>query len=104
MFDLSLCTKLIRFTTPANLLGLPALTLPVGRPNMGVAGLSVGLQLMGRHWQEATLLAVAAALDEALGDALITRALPALHTNPIWMQMHPVGKEIAAQMAAIKLV
>lgn len=101
VFDLSLCTKLIRFTTPANLLGLPALTIPVGRPNAGVSGLTAALQLVGRHWQEATLLAVAASLDEALGDALITRGLPALHTNPIWMERHPLGKEVAAQMAAI---
>ena len=46
-------------------------------------------------------MAVAASLDEALGDALITRGLPALHTNPIWMEKHPLGKEVTAQMAAI---
>jgi aspartyl-tRNA(Asn)/glutamyl-tRNA(Gln) amidotransferase subunit A len=52
-----------RFTVPANLAGIPALSLPVGR----VAGLPVGGQLMARHGEEATLLRAAAWLEAALG-------------------------------------
>lgn len=50
------------FTTTANLSGLPAISIPVG----SVEGLPVGGQLIGRAWEEAKLLSVAAALEEAL--------------------------------------
>lgn len=51
------------FTVPANLAGIPALSLPVGR----VDGLPVGGQLMAAHGEEARLLQVAAWLEGALG-------------------------------------
>ncbi len=52
------------FTNPANLAGLPGLSLPVG---LGAAsGMPVGLQLVGRAFDEATLLAAGAALQNAL--------------------------------------
>ncbi|MBW2733617.1 MAG: amidase [Deltaproteobacteria bacterium] len=59
------------FSFAANLTGLPALTLPVG---YDVSGLPVGLQLMGKHWQEALLLEVGAVLE-----AGIKRRAPAIH-------------------------
>jgi aspartyl-tRNA(Asn)/glutamyl-tRNA(Gln) amidotransferase subunit A len=40
------------FTVPANLAGLPAISLPCGLSS----GLPVGLQLLGRPFEEATLL------------------------------------------------
>ncbi|MFI5008515.1 MAG: amidase family protein, partial [Solirubrobacterales bacterium] len=40
------------FTVPANLAGLPALSVPCGLAN----GLPVGLQLVGRPFEEETLL------------------------------------------------
>ena len=43
------------YTLGVNLAGLPALSLPV-EP---LHGLPVGLQLIGRHFEEARLLAVA---------------------------------------------
>jgi amidase len=46
------------------LTGLPALSLPCGRTE---AGLPVGLQLVGRHREERTVLAAAEALEAELG-------------------------------------
>jgi aspartyl-tRNA(Asn)/glutamyl-tRNA(Gln) amidotransferase subunit A len=45
------------FTVPANLAGIPGLSVPGGF----VAGLPVGFQLLGRPFDEAMLLRVAAA-------------------------------------------
>jgi aspartyl-tRNA(Asn)/glutamyl-tRNA(Gln) amidotransferase subunit A len=45
------------FTVPANLAGLPGLSIPAGF----VSGLPVGLQVLGRRFDEATLLRVAGA-------------------------------------------
>jgi len=53
------------FTVTANLAGIPALSLPIGR----VDGLPVGGQVMGPHFAEATLFRVAYALETALGEA-----------------------------------
>jgi aspartyl-tRNA(Asn)/glutamyl-tRNA(Gln) amidotransferase subunit A len=49
------------FTVPANLAGLPALSLPCGL----AAGLPVGLQLVGRPFEEETLLRLGAGLQKA---------------------------------------
>jgi aspartyl-tRNA(Asn)/glutamyl-tRNA(Gln) amidotransferase subunit A len=46
------------FTLPANLAGVPGLAFPVG---FDEAGLPVGMQLMGRHFEEDVLLRAAAA-------------------------------------------
>lgn len=56
------------FTVTANLAGLPALSLPVGR----VDGLPVGAQLLGPAFCEPRLIRVAAALEGALGEAAHT--------------------------------
>lgn len=47
---------------PANLAGLPAVSIPIGP---GDDGLPAGLQLMGPRWSEGTLLRAATAADEA---------------------------------------
>jgi aspartyl-tRNA(Asn)/glutamyl-tRNA(Gln) amidotransferase subunit A len=52
------------FTYPFNLTGLPALTIPT---RLTADGVPVGLQLVGRRYEEATLLAVAAAYERAVG-------------------------------------
>ncbi|HET7853221.1 MAG TPA: amidase family protein, partial [Candidatus Methylomirabilis sp.] len=52
---------LTRFTGPLNLTGLPAISLPCGTD---VDGLPVGLQMVGRPFDEATLLRAAYAYEE----------------------------------------
>lgn len=47
-------------TVPANIAGLPALSMPCGK---GEGGLPVGLQLMGRAFDERTLYRIAYALE-----------------------------------------
>jgi aspartyl-tRNA(Asn)/glutamyl-tRNA(Gln) amidotransferase subunit A len=50
------------FTLPANLAGLPGLSVPCG---FSAAGLPIGLQLIGRAFDEATLLRVGHAYEQA---------------------------------------
>jgi aspartyl-tRNA(Asn)/glutamyl-tRNA(Gln) amidotransferase subunit A len=50
------------FTVPANLAGLPALSVPAG---LSADGLPLGLQLIGRAFDEATVLRVGEVLEQA---------------------------------------
>ncbi len=50
------------FTISANLAGIPGLSIPCG---FGPAGLPIGLQLLGRPFDERTLLRVGAAYEDA---------------------------------------
>ena len=50
------------FTLSANLAGIPGMSIPCG---FSAAGLPIGLQLMGRHFDEATLIRVAHAFEQA---------------------------------------
>ncbi len=52
------------FTVTVNLAGLPGISVPAG---LDAAGLPLGLQLIGRPWEEADLLNVAYALEHAAG-------------------------------------
>jgi aspartyl-tRNA(Asn)/glutamyl-tRNA(Gln) amidotransferase subunit A len=54
--------RLTRFTRPINYLGLPSLAIPVGFTR---GGLPVGMQLIGRPFDEATLLRIGAAFQRA---------------------------------------
>ena len=56
--------RLTQLTSPFNLTGLPAISVPCGLAD----GLPVGLQLVGRRWQEARLLRVARAYELARGE------------------------------------
>jgi aspartyl-tRNA(Asn)/glutamyl-tRNA(Gln) amidotransferase subunit A len=54
--------RLTRFTRPVNYLGLPSLSIPTG---FSRNGLPVGMQLIGRAFDEATLLLIGAAFQRA---------------------------------------
>src|SRR6202045_2863922 len=54
--------RLTRFTRPINYLGLPSLSIPSG---FTTSGLPVGMQLIGRSFDEATLLGIGAAFQRA---------------------------------------
>jgi len=54
--------RLTRFTRPINYLGLPSLSIPSGFTN---SGLPVGMQLVGRSFDEAMLLRIGAAFQRA---------------------------------------
>jgi aspartyl-tRNA(Asn)/glutamyl-tRNA(Gln) amidotransferase subunit A len=51
------------FTATANLAGVPAISVPIGR----VEGLPVGGQIIAPHFDEETMFAAAFALERALG-------------------------------------
>ncbi|XP_022725351.1 fatty acid amide hydrolase isoform X5 [Durio zibethinus] len=59
--DMQVAGYLMRFIIAGNLLGLPAITVPVGYDKQG---LPIGLQLIGRPWGEATILRLASAVEE----------------------------------------
>jgi len=52
------------YTITANLAGVPGLSLPCG---LSSSGLPIGIQLLGRHFDEARLLRAAHNLEQALG-------------------------------------
>ena len=54
--------RLTRFTRPVNYLGLPSLAIPSGFTR---TGLPVGMQLIGRSFDEATLLTIGATFQRA---------------------------------------
>lgn len=54
--------NLTRFTRPINYLGLPALAIPAG---FSARGLPIGLQLIGRPFEEAMVLRIGAAFQRA---------------------------------------
>jgi aspartyl-tRNA(Asn)/glutamyl-tRNA(Gln) amidotransferase subunit A len=58
----SVIQQLTRFTRPINYLGLPALAIPCG---FTAGGVPVGMQLIGRSFDESTLLTIGAAFQRA---------------------------------------
>ena len=54
--------RLTRFTRPINYLGLPSLAIPSG---FAANGLPIGMQIIGRSFDEATLLTIGAAFQRA---------------------------------------
>jgi Asp-tRNA(Asn)/Glu-tRNA(Gln) amidotransferase A subunit family amidase len=61
--DLSELTEIMRFSTPANLTGHPAISFPAGYNSQG---LPIGMQAIGRYWQEHSLLRLAYAAESMI--------------------------------------
>ncbi|MCA9540380.1 MAG: amidase [Myxococcales bacterium] len=61
--DLNLTLKIMGHSHPANLTGLPAISVPAG---YDPRGLPIGVQFIGRPWAESTLLRLAATLEPLL--------------------------------------
>ena len=68
--NLETLSALMRFVFPMNLTGHPALTVPAGHD---AAGLPIGLQLVGRPWEEHVLFRAGEAVETD-----VTRRRPAL--------------------------
>lgn len=69
--DLSTLAELMRFVVCANFCGLPAISFPAGYAG---SGLPIGIQAIGRHWEEHLLLRLANVADQHL-----ERKKPAVH-------------------------
>jgi Asp-tRNA(Asn)/Glu-tRNA(Gln) amidotransferase A subunit family amidase len=69
--DLTLLTEIMRYATPANMTGHPAISFPAGYTSQG---LPIGFQAIGRYWQEHTLLRLAYAAE-----SLIERRKPQVY-------------------------
>jgi aspartyl-tRNA(Asn)/glutamyl-tRNA(Gln) amidotransferase subunit A len=50
------------YTTTANLVGIPGISVPCG---LSSTGLPIGFQLVGRHWEEGTILRLAHAYEQS---------------------------------------
>lgn len=64
------------FTVPASMAGVPAMSVPAG---LDGRGLPLGLQVIGRPWDEEGVLAVSAAIERAAGFA----ARPAVRAGEV---------------------
>ena len=71
--DLTTLMEIMRFAPPANMTGLPAISFPAGYTQ---AGLPIGVQAIGRPWDEATLLRLALAAER-----VVERRKPQVHFN-----------------------
>ena len=70
-FEESPPDDLADFTAPANLIGLPASSLPSGRSENG---LPLGLQLIGKRGGDRALLAATRKLDQILNPETVETA------------------------------
>jgi Asp-tRNA(Asn)/Glu-tRNA(Gln) amidotransferase A subunit family amidase len=61
--DLSTTVEIMRFATVGNLTGLPAISFPAGYTKNG---LPIGMQAIGRAWQESLLLRLALASEQVV--------------------------------------
>ncbi|MCL4274474.1 MAG: amidase [Anaerolineales bacterium] len=61
--DLTTTVEIMRFVTAANFTGLPAISFPVGYTQKG---LPIGMQVMGRAWDEVNLLRMALVAEQVV--------------------------------------
>jgi Asp-tRNA(Asn)/Glu-tRNA(Gln) amidotransferase A subunit family amidase len=61
--DLTTTIAIMRFSTAANMTGLPAISFPAGYTRKG---LPIGLQVIGRAWDEVNLLRMALTAEQVV--------------------------------------
>ncbi len=61
--DLGLDTEMMRYVFPSNFTGNPAISFPAGYDGRG---LPIGMQAIGRHWDEALLLRIAYTAEQSM--------------------------------------
>jgi len=59
--NLPMLSDIMRFATPSNLTGHPAISIPIG---YNPEGMPIGLQAIGRPWEESLLLGIASILEQ----------------------------------------
>ena len=59
--NLPMLSDIMRFATPSNLTGHPAISIPIG---YDIKGMPIGLQAIGRPWEESLLLGIAGLLEK----------------------------------------
>ncbi len=59
--NLPMLSDIMRFATPSNLTGHPAISIPIG---YDPKGMPIGLQAIGRPWEESLLLGIAGILEQ----------------------------------------
>jgi len=72
--DLSTDTEMMRYVYSGNLTGLPAISFPVGYDSQNMP---IGMQAMGRHWEEHLLLRIA-----YNAEIRMKRTLPSTYFGP----------------------
>ena len=87
------------FTVTVNLAGLPGVSVPAG---LDSAGLPLGLQLIGRPWEEGDLLNTAHVLEQAAGFCGQTREMVVISRKLSSFESFPMRVSIA--LAALVLV
>ena len=85
------------FTVPADLAGVPAMSVPAG---LDANGLPLGLQVIGKPFDEETVFAVVAALEQAAGFT----ALPTIRARQIALHQcckSGSGRRLPSDMSAL---
>ncbi|RLD33621.1 MAG: amidase, partial [Bacteroidetes bacterium] len=59
--NLPMLSDIMRFATPSNLTGHPAISIPIGYDQNGMP---IGLQAIGRPWEESLLLGISEVLEK----------------------------------------
>lgn len=59
--NLPMLSDIMRFATPSNLTGHPAISIPIGYDQNGMP---IGLQAIGRPWEESLLIGIAGILEQ----------------------------------------
>jgi aspartyl-tRNA(Asn)/glutamyl-tRNA(Gln) amidotransferase subunit A len=77
------------FTVPASMAGVPGISVPAG---LDANGLPLGLQVIGRPFDEATLFAVAGVLERAAGFAFLPSPLAPSPLAPSPLAPSPLGE------------